>query len=100
MNQCNIHNVHVFHNTHCKYSAYQSCSYGKTLIVQANLFSSCIQSDCNRVYLYFSLLFLFTARVKQQILRLEVKAGDNVNDQAITADVLNKVSQLKSALII
>ncbi|XDV19534.1 hypothetical protein PO909_024990, partial [Leuciscus waleckii] len=34
-----------------------------------------------------------TTRVKQQILRLEVKAGDNVNDQAITADVLNKVQQ-------
>ncbi|KAG1928116.1 hypothetical protein F2P79_023805 [Pimephales promelas] len=34
-----------------------------------------------------------TTRVKQQILRLEVKAGDNVNDRAITADVLNKVQQ-------
>ncbi|XP_051757319.1 macrophage mannose receptor 1-like [Ctenopharyngodon idella] len=33
------------------------------------------------------------ARVKQQVLRLEVKAGDNVNDQAITAALLNKVQQ-------
>ncbi|ROL28507.1 L-selectin [Anabarilius grahami] len=34
-----------------------------------------------------------TTRMKQQVLRLEVKAGDNVNDKAITAAMLNKVQQ-------
>ncbi|KTG06716.1 hypothetical protein cypCar_00035611 [Cyprinus carpio] len=32
----------------------------------------------------------YDGRVKHQILRLEVKAGDNVNDPAITTTVLNK----------
>ncbi|KAK2913208.1 hypothetical protein Q8A67_001607 [Cirrhinus molitorella] len=34
-----------------------------------------------------------TTQVKHQILRLEMKAGDNVNDQAITASVLYKLQQ-------
>uniref|UniRef100_A0A9R1SMT0 C-type lectin domain-containing protein n=2 Tax=Cyprinus carpio TaxID=7962 RepID=A0A9R1SMT0_CYPCA len=64
-------------------------SFGQDSCAALDYDGQIADESCSRLY-YF---LCQTRRVKHQILRLEVKAGDNVNDPAITTTVLNKVQQ-------